>query len=223
MNKELFLKCSCGTHGLQVNHEDDFCEEVEFSYWQRYLDGRLGFKERLRWAWRILRTGNPWADHITLDQEDKEKLINFLMVCKPNKQESVVKSGHEFKTHHPYKFCLLLYKADNCLYLRKGVVNENFWYPFIGELKTPDFLEDVIEASLNQLKIILTEDRFEFIDVDIGEKENFVYYKVYLRPGEIPEDTDVGYFGDWKLVGLDNIKNISLWPEIDTKIKEICE
>ena len=75
-NSEFFI-CDCYSHGLLVEKFDD--EEVCLSLFERGLSGRtLGWLERLRWCWQILRHGKPWSDFIILNAENQKKLKEFL-------------------------------------------------------------------------------------------------------------------------------------------------
>ena len=72
-----FLICDCYSHGLLVEKFDD--EDVCLSLFERGLSGRtLGWSERLRWCWQILRHGKPWSDFIILNAENQKKLKEFL-------------------------------------------------------------------------------------------------------------------------------------------------
>ena len=72
-----FLICECYSHGLLVEKFDD--EEVYLSLFERGLSGRtLGWSERLRWCWQILRYGKPWSDFLILNAEKQKKLKEFL-------------------------------------------------------------------------------------------------------------------------------------------------
>ena len=72
-----FLICDCYSHGLLVEKFDD--EELCLSLFERGLSGRtLGWSERLRWCWQILRHGKPWSDFIILNAENQKKLKEFL-------------------------------------------------------------------------------------------------------------------------------------------------
>ena len=74
----IFLICDCYEHGLLVEkfkHEN----EVSLSLFERGLSGRtLGWSERLRWCWQIIRYGRPWSDFVILNEENKQQLKDFL-------------------------------------------------------------------------------------------------------------------------------------------------
>lgn len=74
--------CLCGTHSLQIEYDDEgYSSNGEFNVaiW-KYGRGseKLTLKEKIRWMWRILRTGNPWADSVVLTKKDANKLSEFL-------------------------------------------------------------------------------------------------------------------------------------------------
>jgi hypothetical protein len=72
----LFLSCLCSSHVLQATVDED--KNVEISIWQLGRTRSLSWKERLRWIWRILRTGDPWADQILIDRKQGKSLEQFL-------------------------------------------------------------------------------------------------------------------------------------------------
>ena len=70
------------SHMLQTERyyfdKDD--KGFEFSIWFYGHNGNIrGWKERFRWCWRILRTGNPWADSIIATDERALELANFIL------------------------------------------------------------------------------------------------------------------------------------------------
>ena len=87
MNKKeftssIFTKCECSSHMLQTERyyfdKDD--KGFDFSIWVYGHNGNIKrWKERFRWCWRILRTGNPWADSIIATDERALELANFIL------------------------------------------------------------------------------------------------------------------------------------------------
>lgn len=74
----IYLMCDCNKHTLQASYDKE-CDIIEISLWSCYIDNRIyGLKERLRWCWNILWTGNPWSDFIILNKENALKLSNFI-------------------------------------------------------------------------------------------------------------------------------------------------
>jgi hypothetical protein len=77
VNSNIFLKCDCGSHVIEVEKDPNL--GTCFTLWHYGVQSKtLGFIERLRWIWRILITGNPWCDSIILDEKKIKTLITFL-------------------------------------------------------------------------------------------------------------------------------------------------
>ena len=74
-----FFKCECSTHALEAEYDSE-AEQYNFTIWHygHYGDVPMYFKERVRWCWRILTTGNPWADAVILSEKSKVELVNYL-------------------------------------------------------------------------------------------------------------------------------------------------
>jgi hypothetical protein len=71
--KSRFLKCTDGQEAIEfcLDDSEPISPLVYVSMWKLGNDVRpLSFKERLRWIWKIIRTGNPWADQIVLSHAD---------------------------------------------------------------------------------------------------------------------------------------------------------
>lgn len=72
--------CSCYQESILVSQwDDDSC--VYVSFWKGRQDGSVGWSQRLRHIWKIIRTGEPWSDEVVLSQEEAmylgEKLIQL--------------------------------------------------------------------------------------------------------------------------------------------------
>ena len=74
-----FITCECSTHALQVEYVKED-QNYNLCIWQygHYGSVPMSWKERLRWCWRVLKTGNPWADSIILSKEKRDKLVQLL-------------------------------------------------------------------------------------------------------------------------------------------------
>ena len=74
-----FFKCECSTHALEAEYDSED-EQYNFTIWHYGHQGDvpMSFKERVRWCWRILTTGNPWADAVILSEKSKVELVNYL-------------------------------------------------------------------------------------------------------------------------------------------------
>jgi hypothetical protein len=80
--KEIFQKCQCSEHQLQVELDDDFpngIKEFYFSIWQKYSGGKMSMKEKKRWCKKIMKDGKPWADNVVLDKESALKIAQFII------------------------------------------------------------------------------------------------------------------------------------------------
>ena len=53
MNKELFIRCDCRTHGLNIT-QDDETGAVFFAMWYYGRDD-MSITHKLRWIWQIIR------------------------------------------------------------------------------------------------------------------------------------------------------------------------
>ena len=77
-----FYECGCHGEGLMMSYEmgDEF-PEVDIAFFQQGLTGRhpLCFKERLRWAWYLLKTGRPFLDEVMLSQAIAKELAEDLL------------------------------------------------------------------------------------------------------------------------------------------------
>lgn len=104
MDKDLFLKCNCSTHAIQlqdldwnIGKDDNAPHDFAIAFWKMGRDGEvpMSFKERLRWCWNILKTGNPWADEVLLRVDDVKKLRQFAddYIAAYDKKESVLKGS----------------------------------------------------------------------------------------------------------------------------------
>lgn len=75
--KELFLKCSCSSEGLQVVVDKEY-GDYYVSFWQQGHGIKLPFLFRLKYAWKLLTKGLPYGDDVILTKKDVNKLIKFL-------------------------------------------------------------------------------------------------------------------------------------------------
>ena len=77
---EFALKCDCGTHlGIVTAAEDEEdlgWLEFAIGYWSL---SRMGWRERVRAAWRILKTGKGWEDDLLFDAAEARRLGEWLI------------------------------------------------------------------------------------------------------------------------------------------------
>jgi hypothetical protein len=84
--KSKFIECECGGEGMLVTHytNDIHDKEVYLSMFSIgiYTDGRLTFRERLRHAWHVMKTGKPFDDSLILSEKDTKELGQYLLDIK---------------------------------------------------------------------------------------------------------------------------------------------
>lgn len=70
-----YYACDCATEVILLNKdkEDNWINFAIFSY-GHYGDKRMGFWQRLRWCFNLLKTGNPYKDEIILSYETAKQL-----------------------------------------------------------------------------------------------------------------------------------------------------
>jgi len=92
-NKSKFYKCECSAHLLEVTRDEyEGQVNVDVSIWALGHAGNVPFtwRERLRWCWNILRTGNPWGDSVTLSLTNAEKLAKYLTEVSTDKPAKIL-------------------------------------------------------------------------------------------------------------------------------------
>lgn len=80
--KSLFEKCQCSTHCFEIEY---FCYEPKddkgfyLSFWTYARKAeKLCWKERIRWIWNIIKTGNPWSDSIIINNEQAKEITEYI-------------------------------------------------------------------------------------------------------------------------------------------------
>lgn len=69
--------CACNGESLRVCLNDD--GEVELSFWSfGFTNGRLRWRDRPRWLWKVLTRGLPFADQIILGKDESVRLSMLL-------------------------------------------------------------------------------------------------------------------------------------------------
>ena len=81
-SQEALSRCWCYGHMLEITFERWFADmeaELIVALWNIGREGeQLGWKEKIRWCWHILKTGMPWNDSVMLKKDDVLKLTDFL-------------------------------------------------------------------------------------------------------------------------------------------------
>lgn len=77
-NNSIFLKCNCGCSVLEIEYIQDE-SQFYFSLWDNgHTRKPMTKKERLRWCDHVMKTGNPWADHIIVNKVNARRIVKFL-------------------------------------------------------------------------------------------------------------------------------------------------
>jgi hypothetical protein len=61
--------------------DDSDIGDVGFNltFWSYGRSGEiLGWKERFRWIWNIIRTGKPWTDGISINNDQAKEIIEHI-------------------------------------------------------------------------------------------------------------------------------------------------
>lgn len=74
-----FYECSCHTEGIMCSYEypsDDNCEQVDIAFFDHGLvtNRKLSWTQQLRFIWKVLRTGTPYCDLVSLDKKTAKEL-----------------------------------------------------------------------------------------------------------------------------------------------------
>ena len=81
-----FIQCECGGEGVLVTHweGDTTYKEVYFTMFSSgtYNDSTLSFRERIRHAWNIIKTGHPFTDSLILTESAVKELGQYLINIK---------------------------------------------------------------------------------------------------------------------------------------------
>lgn len=77
---DTFAKCDCGAEAVVVSDDSlsDYDPKSGIIFVCLWAYGnscrKLGWKERIRWCWAILRFGLPWLDEVCLKPERAKEL-----------------------------------------------------------------------------------------------------------------------------------------------------
>ena len=71
-----FFQCSCTTHLLALQYDKEF-KQFYFCF---YIFGnlRISLKQKLRYIWKILTTGEIYADQVVLTKKDAMRMANLI-------------------------------------------------------------------------------------------------------------------------------------------------
>lgn len=82
-NETFTLMCDCNTEAMLVEAEhENGVVDFSFAYLERtdkYNGVRMGLWQRIRFCWRVLTVGRPYADMVTLNEDKAMNLTRFLV------------------------------------------------------------------------------------------------------------------------------------------------
>lgn len=88
-------RCECHTHGFTVAADAD--DRVVYVTSWTYGDAgrRLSFSDKVRWCWKILTTGEPYNDQLTLSPATAESLGRALVGASAEADSGVARSDED--------------------------------------------------------------------------------------------------------------------------------
>lgn len=76
------IECDCTEHAAEfvwTKYSDGGHDTMDISIWHKSRTSSvLSFKERIRWCWKILTTGLPWADEVVISADKAKELAEFI-------------------------------------------------------------------------------------------------------------------------------------------------
>lgn len=83
--KSEFIKCECWGEGMGIDFDPDD-GLYYFSYWSNCItNGRLSWRQKLRYCWQVLVKGTPFNDQLIFDQKSVDQLTHFLSKNRMNR------------------------------------------------------------------------------------------------------------------------------------------
>lgn len=97
---EATFPCKCYADRLVAAEDDEF-GDIHLSFWTYGQRDGVRLRDRIRWAWKVLRDGTPYADMVVLDLPDAQALGVWLIKTtnKASRPVSVTVDGRE--ASHP--------------------------------------------------------------------------------------------------------------------------
>lgn len=88
----IMLKCDCYSESLEVIYDKEY-KEFDFALWTNGHPS-YGWWWRIKYIWKILKTGEPYGDQVCLDVPKAKKLAKFIQAQLKNKPKIVTFSSH---------------------------------------------------------------------------------------------------------------------------------
>lgn len=74
-DKVAYARCSCDTEVLKVEYNEEW-EEFNISIYE--LSHKTTWKQKLRYIWRIIKTGDPYGDQVVPVKEEMRSIQQLL-------------------------------------------------------------------------------------------------------------------------------------------------
>ncbi len=78
-----FYECDCHGEGITISYEyqdeNNKFSQVDMGFFKVGFGQPVEFKERLRWAWHLIKTGRPFLDEVILNRNIANELANDLL------------------------------------------------------------------------------------------------------------------------------------------------
>ena len=78
--KEIYLKCDCSSEILHVEYDEDFKLYDVCIYRYSGFSEKLSWKQRLRFAWKLITSGKIYGDQMMLSRKSAKELQKFLTI-----------------------------------------------------------------------------------------------------------------------------------------------
>lgn len=93
-----YVKCSCSSEVLGVEYDKELNSFDLFIFKHYSASQKLPFRDRLRYIWKILRTGEPYSDQmiISADAKDFTELLEHLNQISKNTERNYIDMVLEF-------------------------------------------------------------------------------------------------------------------------------
>lgn len=78
-----FFPCDCGDEGIMISYEmeEDGMPSIDLAFFgYGHQDKTLDLKSRIRFCWKVLTTGRPWADEVIMNSKTAGELGKELIL-----------------------------------------------------------------------------------------------------------------------------------------------
>ena len=81
LSNGIMVECQCSSEALQINYDQEY-SQYELSMWFQGFKSPMTWRQRARFIWRILTTGDPWVDYMLIDKLDAQKIVDYINLTK---------------------------------------------------------------------------------------------------------------------------------------------